>query len=127
MLEKVSNSSKEDARRDAVKLLFTDVMNCPEDVVKTLVRSLIDRVSPSTEEPSSKQPRSTEEQEHRRLSKVMVQLDADYPGDNGVIMPLLLNYLELSPGMQTYTQVIEIDFVAFLIVIFRRGILHGPE
>lgn len=97
-LERVSNSSDEDARRDAVKLLFTDVMNCPEDVVKTHVRALIARVGPATEEPSSKQPRSTEEQEHRRLSKVMVQLDADYPGDNGVIMPLLLNYLELAPG-----------------------------
>lgn len=73
-------------------------MNCPEDIVKTQVRLLISRVSPMVEEPSSKQPRSEEEQEHRRLSKVMVQLDADYPGDNGVIMPLLLNYLELAPG-----------------------------
>ena len=72
------------------------------DSLVARLRAAIDAASP--EPPATKTPRLApadsegEEEEVRRLGRVMAALGQDYPGDVGVVMPVLLNYLELAPG-----------------------------
>ena len=90
-----------DYERETIRSLFSELMHCTDITIKSCLDRLITRLTDPAEpenggEPKPKSPRIASDV--TRLGQVMCLLHTDYPGDVGVLMPVLLNYLELSVG-----------------------------
>ncbi len=95
--------------KDVLRSLFTDIMHAEDVIVKRQITSLIHRLTQSSSDKRLiKFPRidrrqegtlTVTQEEISMLGDVMVALNDDFPNDIGVIMPVILNYLQLEPGM----------------------------
>lgn len=86
-----SSSKASPEQKTALKNLFAAVMTAPSDQVHSSISSLIARYSTSSS--PSVAP---------SLRNLILKLQTQYPYDVGVLCPLLLNTLNLSPGEAIY-------------------------
>ncbi|CAM9202824.1 unnamed protein product [Choristocarpus tenellus] len=123
-------------QRIALKKMFGAFVKCPPNVVKTQVAALVERLSqphpPATEvtmrlQLALEEKRMTEifgrdfrggakaaaalssrlQREDVDVRRVMLRLSTEYPGDLGILMPLMLNLLQLSAGQAFFMTVDE--------------------
>lgn len=75
------------AQKAALKAVFGDLMAAPEDKYRPAVEALVARYKAGKVAASEKP-----------LAELAIQLDADFPGDVGVLCVFLLNVVDLKPG-----------------------------
>ena len=76
----------EESRKHVLKAAFTAYMNAPESMAQKQVDVLVGRLNGMDRDTLSP------------LNAVMLRLNQQYPGDRGMMAPLLLNYVQLGPG-----------------------------
>ena len=74
--------STQQNKKDNLRLLFTELMNCSKSAVDTQLQLLRTRCSSSTDP----------------LDQLVLRISAKYPGDLGVFCVFMLNYITLQPG-----------------------------
>jgi mannose-6-phosphate isomerase len=105
----VDDQSPEEAKSKAVRGVFLSFTNCEDSIVSEQLAVLIERLkaNEAAEEavnggpgsPNKKKTRgSPRSHETTRIQSLMLGLNKGFPGDRGVMIPLLLNYITLSPG-----------------------------
>jgi mannose-6-phosphate isomerase len=97
------DSSAADTKISKMRSMFTRFMKSDPAFVSRAVSDLISRVSSSsshTKGSSAVAPESTHNaiKDIANVDDLMVRLNGDFPGDIGVMCPLLLNCVELRPG-----------------------------
>ena len=80
----VSDEDEELRRQAVLKDLFFSFMRCDESTTKNNLETLVRRL--------------TTLENRSALDELILRLHRDYPGDRGVLCPLLLNCLTLNPG-----------------------------
>jgi len=82
----------EDSRKQALKAAFTAYVTASESLVTEKVTGLVERLRREDSETLSP------------LHTVILRLNQQYPGDRGIMAPLLLNYFHLGPGVAFVVQ-----------------------
>jgi mannose-6-phosphate isomerase len=77
--------------RMALKKLYKSLMEQDQNIVKTQISKLIERISREDPLPTK-----------GSLNEVLKRIEAQYPGDVGVFSIILLNYVSLKPGEGLY-------------------------
>ncbi len=78
-------------------------MKTPENVVELAVNRLITRIlSSDSSFVESFDSQSAEIADFNNIDGLMIRLNADFPGDIGVMCPLLLNCVKLRPGQSFF-------------------------
>ena len=83
----------EDSRKQVLKSAFTAFVTASDALVSEKVTALVNRLR-REEENGALSP----------LNAIMLRLNSEYPGDRGIMAPLLLNYLQLGPGVAFVVQ-----------------------
>lgn len=87
----------EDVKRSTLRELFSRFMNADSVSVSTKVGEMINRIrSPCNGDASSDTQESIVDIDN--IDQLMGRLNTDFPGDIGVMCPLLLNCVRLAPG-----------------------------
>jgi mannose-6-phosphate isomerase len=94
-------------KRDIVKKVFCGYMTCDDSVAATAIASVVDRLAMAlTEEEvvstSNSGSDASAGPSMQDIMKLMLRLHADYPGDRGIVAPLLLNVIYLKPGQSFF-------------------------
>ncbi len=100
-MKNVDDESETETKINIIKRLFHDVMHCPQEIIEIQINKLISRISSKSEvfDRETKRPKlETNDHDIQRVSQVICHLNKDYPGDIGVLMPTILNYMDLAPG-----------------------------
>jgi mannose-6-phosphate isomerase len=96
------DSSPADIKISKMKAMFTRFMKSDPATVSNAVANLISRVLGSSSHPREPialpEPNLSTIKDISNIDDLMVRLNADFPGDIGVMCPLLLNCVELRPG-----------------------------
>lgn len=88
VLSTVTDASTVEEKCQALKAMFRNFMDCPDDIANTHISAITARLStlkPGTEE-------------EWFLCDLILRLNTDFPGDRGCFCPLILNCMKLSPG-----------------------------
>ncbi len=89
------NGSSEVDERAILKLLFVAFMHCDDHIAAEQIASIVERISLTVSlERNGDDIYVTKNQ----LELLILRLHSDFPGDRGVLAPLILNYIELLPG-----------------------------
>lgn len=90
----------EENKRDALKMLFQSFMSCPKETSSVQLKLLLKRLQ---KEQSCDFVHPHEEPPwERKLSRAILRLAQQFPGDSGAMAPFLLNYLLIAPGESFY-------------------------
>lgn len=89
-----SDAEKHTALRD----LFTKFMTADDSLVSSQVDVLIQRISSGQEGAAADDLIGQQIADIADINGLMCRLSADFPGDIGVMCPLFLNCVKLSPG-----------------------------
>jgi len=97
--DKVDDNSDEESKRNALKDLFRNFLECSDEITNAEINKLISRLSnlASDEGDASANPVPVNE-DHAYVQQLILRLHVDYPDDRGVLCPLLLNCVRLGPG-----------------------------
>jgi len=76
----------EESRKHLLKAAFSAYINAPEAMAQKQVDILVGRLNGMDRDTLSP------------LNGVMLRLNQQYPGDRGMMAPLILNYVQLGPG-----------------------------
>ena len=90
-----SNTMDTGASAIIIKQIMMAYLNCSAELMQASLSKLIHRLSQSTSTSSSL---ATSNTSVTSLDTLLLQLHSQYPGDNGVFAPILLNYIRLTPG-----------------------------
>lgn len=99
----LDDSTSEEDKHSLLKSLFVNFMKSPTDVVESAVNRLITRITSSNSSfVEASDPAFTQVSDLTDIDGLMVRLNADFPGDIGVMCPLLLNCVKLRPGQSFF-------------------------
>ena len=91
---------KEENKKEALQKLFHSFMSCPKEVSSKQLNTLLKRLQ---KEQSCDFVHPHEEPPwERKLSRAILRLAQQFPGDSGAMAPFLLNYLLIAPGESFY-------------------------
>jgi mannose-6-phosphate isomerase len=93
-------SNDEESRKEALRVLFQSFMSCPKETSAEQLKKLLKRLQ---KEQSCDHVHPHEEPPwERKLSRAILRLAQQFPGDSGAMAPFLLNYLLIAPGESFY-------------------------
>jgi mannose-6-phosphate isomerase len=102
------NAVDDAGQRAVVKKIFCGYMTCGESEAAVAIASVVERLAAlvSTEEGTDIGSEICDEQTFaptpQDIMKLILRLHADYPGDRGILAPLLLNVIYLKPGQSFF-------------------------
>lgn len=89
-------SSNQEAQTNALQMLFASFMSCPKETSERNLKLLLIRLQA---EQSQLHPHPHDEPAwERKLTRAILRLAQQFPGDPGAMAPLFLNYLLMAPG-----------------------------
>lgn len=87
-----SDSSTDEEKRHAIKIIFSSFMCCPDDIAEINICSVVKRLQQQCRADCSRA------NECNSIESLIVALAQEYPSDRGILCPLFLNFLQLNPG-----------------------------
>ena len=93
-------SQDEESKKKALRELFQSFMSCPKETSSAQLKKLLKRLQ---REQSCDHVHPHEEPPwERKLTRAILRLAQQFPGDAGAMAPFLLNYLLIAPGESFY-------------------------
>ena len=81
--------------RSGLKMFFRELMTLPEELKRAAVGEAVEWAA---------HPKDMQETETLNVKRWILRLNEEYPGDIGVVCPLILNLVHLQPGEAFFTQ-----------------------
>ena len=91
------DDTSEDVKRSTLRELFSQFMNADSGLVSTKVGEMINRIRSSSDGAVTSVVKASIV-DIENVDELMNRLNTDFPGDIGVMCPLILNCVRLGPG-----------------------------